>query len=346
VDGLSPSEKRIGLGLIGCGSIARESHLPAIMRNPSLRLVAVADVDESLARATAQEFKAGHSYSDYRSLLEIDDIEAVDICVPTKYHAQMTVDAARSGKHVLCEKPIALTLEEADSMISACSDNKVKLMIAHSRRFIPRYAIVKRIIKSRRIGKPVWATQVSRRPLAEPGSWYFDPKMTYGPIAEVGIHEADLLRWFFEDEVLEVRGVARSYVPSAQIYDQVFSILKFRRGAVASFEVGYVLPKGFNQYTTLAVLGSRGLVSASDYDMNVVVKGDENGASYPLAYSDLLTFNSCYQDEITAFAWSLMRDEEPPVTGADARAALEIILAVLESIRQEKPVRLPLRGSS
>ena len=326
--------------MIGCGSIAQESHLPAIKRIPSLRLVGVADIDESKAQAAGRKFGAPHTYSDYEQLLENEDIDAVDISPQTKYHAEIAIAAAQSGRHVLCEKPIALSLEEADGMIQACARNHVKLMIAHSRRFIPRYRIVRQIIQEGDIGEVVWATQISRRHLVEPGSWYFDPEMTYGPIAEVGIHDADLLRWMFEDDVVEVQGVARARDPDAQIFDQVFAALRFKKGAVASFEVGYVLPKSYTQYTTLEVLGSAGLVLASDTKMNVVIQGRDEGVTYPLAYSDLLGVNAAYENEILTFADSIINDSDPPVTGADARAALEIILAILESIKKRRPVRL------
>jgi UDP-N-acetylglucosamine 3-dehydrogenase len=336
----------IRLGLIGCGSIAQDSHLPAIRKIPQLiDLVAVADTDESKARLTGQDYGVTSVYTDYRLLLENDQVEAVDICTPTKYHAEITAAAASLGKHVLCEKPIALTLEDADLMIKTCEKNKVKLMIAHSRRFIPRYSIVKKIIEEGQIGKPTWAMQMSRRHRLEPGryTWYFDPKMTYGPIAEVGIHEADLLRWFFDDTVTEVQAVARSSAPDAPLYDQVFASLKFRKGGVASFEVGYVLPRRFQQFTTLEVLGSKGHISASDSHMNTMIRAGNTGVEYPLAFSDLLSVASAYEKEVIAFAESVIEDRKPPVTGLDARPALEIILAALQSIEQKSPVKLPLK---
>jgi predicted dehydrogenase len=305
--------------------------------------VAAADSDESRAQLVSGKFGAEHWYGDYRNLLGSKEVEAVDICTPTKYHAEIAVAAATAGKHVLCEKPIALSLEEADRMIRACSEHNVKLMIAHSRRFIPRYSIVRKVISEGLIGKPVWATQISRRTIADPGSWYFDPRMTLGPIAEVGIHEADLLCWMFGSDVAEVRGIARSRSTAAKVYDQIFAALKFKKGIVASFEVGYVLPKAFTQYTTLEVLGSKGLVSASDNHMNVVTQGTESGVTYPLAYSDLLSVNSAYESEIIAFIDSVVNGAEPPVTGADARSALEVILALLQSIESREPVKLPLR---
>jgi len=342
---LSPQipPRRLGIGLIGCGSIAQESHLPAIKRIPSARLVAVADSDESRARSVSEKFGAEHWYGDYKTLLEHKEVEAVDICTPTKFHPDIAVAAAKAEKHVLCEKPIALSLEDADRMIDACSRHHVNLMVAHSRRFIPRYSLVRKIVREGLIGEPVWATQISRRTMAESGSWYFDPKMTIGPIAEVGIHEADLLRWIMGDDVVEARGIASPKDTPTQVYEQVFAALKFKKGMVASFEVGYVLPKTFTQYTTLEVLGSKGHVSASDNHMNVITQGTANGATYPLAYSDLLSVNSAYEREIIAFIDSVIKGTEPPVTGADAHAALEVILAVLQSVERKKAVKLPLR---
>jgi len=340
------ADRILGMGVIGCGSIAQESHLPAIDRIASARLVAVADSDEPKAQLVSKKFRAERWYGDYRELLENEEVDAIDICTPTKYHAEIAVAAAQAGKHVLCEKPVALSLVQADRMISACSKNKVKLMIAHSRRFIPRYSTVRRIIKEGLIGEPIWATQISRRTKMEPGSWYFDPKMSYGPIAEIGIHDADLLRWMLRDDVVQVRGIARLTNGDSRVYDQIFAALKFRKGMVASFEVGYVLPKAYTQYTSLEVLGSTGLISASDNHMNVVTQGTESGVTYPLAYSDLLSVNSAYENEIAAFIDSVNRGVEPPVTGSDARAALEIILAVLQSIQRAEPIKLPLREAS
>ena len=332
--------------MIGCGSIAQECHLPAIERIQSARLVAVADNDELRAQRVSEKFKAERWYGDYKLMLENSEVDAVDICTPTKYHAEIAVAAAQAGRHVLCEKPVALTLDETDRMIHACAKNKVKLMVAHSRRFIPRYSIVRKIIEEGLIGKPIWACQTSRRIKPKAASWYFDPKMTYGPIAEVGIHEADLLRWMLRDDVIQVRGIARFANKDSQVYDQVFASLKFRKGMVASFEVGYVLPKAYTQYASLELLGSKGLISASDNHMNVVTEGTENGVIYPLAYSDLLSVKSAYENEIIAFVDAVIRGKQPPVTGTDARAALEIILAVLQSIQRGVPIELPLKNVS
>jgi UDP-N-acetylglucosamine 3-dehydrogenase len=341
--GRTSFSKEVNLGLIGCGSIAEESHLPAIARNPSLNLVAVADVNETKAKAMAAEYHVDH-YQDYHALLDNDKLDAVDVCVPTKYHSKIVVDAAKAGKHVICEKPMALSLREADDMIHACSKHGMKLMIAHSRRFIPRNSLVKRSIEKGQIGRPIWACQISRRhkESGESPAWTRDPRMTYGPIIEGGVHDADLLRWFFEDEVVGVNGIA---TPSRiRFSDQIFAALRFRQGGVASFEVSIVLPRKFAQYTTLNVVGTKGSINSADSRMNRVVLGTKHGTVYPLAYEDLLAVSSAYELEIDGFADSILCDTQPPVTGSDGRAALEIVLALMRSIKSRRTVRLPLEA--
>jgi len=131
----------IHLGLIGCGSIARSAHLPAMMRlRDRVKLVATADVDEKAAQAAAQPWGAT-AYTDYRALLARRDVEAVVIATPDFVHAEQTVAAAANAKHILCEKPMACSLTEADSMLDACRRAKVRLMIGHSRRFTSRYPV-------------------------------------------------------------------------------------------------------------------------------------------------------------------------------------------------------------
>jgi len=128
--------------LIGCGNIGAGGHLPAYAHIPEAELVAVCDAVEELAHAAAERSGAT-VYTDYRRLLEQEDIEMVDICLPTYLHAQAVIAAMEAGKHVLCEKPMAHTLEAADAMIEAAQTNGVKLMIGQVRRFDHRYTSIK-----------------------------------------------------------------------------------------------------------------------------------------------------------------------------------------------------------
>src|SRR5690242_6511130 len=155
----------LGIGVIGCGTIANSAHLPAISRlGERLKLVAVADVREEQAARAAQKFGAGAYYTDYRELLARPDIAIVDVCTPEFLHREQIVAAAEAGKHILCEKPMADSLEAADAMIAAAERAGVKLMIGHSRRFTRRYREVRAAIDAGAVGPVRLVRENERRP--------------------------------------------------------------------------------------------------------------------------------------------------------------------------------------
>ncbi|MEA2530358.1 MAG: hypothetical protein QOG89_2002, partial [Thermomicrobiales bacterium] len=142
------------VGVIGAGTIALSAHLPAIARlKGRVELVAIADVRAEVAEQAAARYGAEAAYGDYRQLLDRTDIDLVDICTPEFLHAEQTIAAAAAGKHVLCEKPMAATVAEADAMLDACRRAGVRLMIAHSRRFTPRYQRIRTAIDRGDVGE-------------------------------------------------------------------------------------------------------------------------------------------------------------------------------------------------
>src|SRR5262245_2040208 len=120
------AERKLGIGIIGCGNIANKQHLPNYARNPRARVVAVADVDPERARATAERWELVAHFQDYRDLLAHPDVEAVSVTTWPGAHAEPVIAAAEAGKHIMCEKPIATTLEEADAMVAAAERARVK----------------------------------------------------------------------------------------------------------------------------------------------------------------------------------------------------------------------------
>ena len=168
----------VRLGLIGCGSIAFSAHLPAIARLPQLvRLVATADVNFAAAEQAATCSAGAQAYRDYRQLVERDDIDMVLLAAPEYWHRDQVEAAASAGKHVLCEKPMAPTLADADAMIDACERAGVRLMIAHSRRFTRRYQEVRAAIDRGEIGEVLLVRENERRSRPVPGQpgYYWSP---------------------------------------------------------------------------------------------------------------------------------------------------------------------------
>jgi UDP-N-acetylglucosamine 3-dehydrogenase len=195
---------KLRAGVIGTGTIAHSAHLPAIayLRN-DIELVAVSDIRQESAEIAVKEFGAETWYSDYRDLLARDDIDFVIICTPEFLHCEQTVAAAEAGKHILCEKPMASSVAEADRMIEAAKQAGIMLMIGHSRRFTDRYRHAWQAVAEGKIGKVHVIRENERRPVSmyagldlptsywAPGGsqpWISDPEYTHGAALTNAVH--------------------------------------------------------------------------------------------------------------------------------------------------------------
>jgi UDP-N-acetylglucosamine 3-dehydrogenase len=344
---MSHEGRRIKVGLIGCGNIGAGGHLPAYAHIPETELVAVCDAVERLARAAAEQSGAT-AYTDYRRLLARDDIDMVDICLPTHLHAEVAIASTEANKHVLCEKPIAHTLEAADAMIEAAARRGVKLMIGQVRRFDHRYASIKAQMDAGKVGKPVFIRRAERQFLPfPPEAWQWDPKRGGGVILDIGVHATDLFRWLFGQEALEVYAVARSVRESARAagsYDHAFIICKFDAGGVGFAETSWAYPQGFGGalYAQLDLVGTEGKIQYADKDTNpMLIYTTEKGHELPRYFRFMSTTEYAFEEEIRHFVRCILDDQEPAVSPQDARAALEMALAALRSAETGEPVQLP-----
>ena len=337
---------QIGVGLIGCGNIGAGGHLPAYAHIPEAELVAVCDVVEERAQAAAR-LSGAAPYTDYRQLLEREDVEMVDLCVPTYLHAQLAVEAMQAGKHVLCEKPMAHTLEAADAMIEAAQKAGVKLMIGQVRRFDHRYASIKAQIDAGKVGRPVFIRRAERQFLPfPPDAWQWDPRQGGGVILDIGVHVTDLFRWFFGQEVVEVYAVARSVREAARAagsYDHAFITCRFQGGGVGFAEASWAYPRGFGGalYAQLDVVGTEGKIQYADKDTNpMLMYTTERGHELPHYFRFMSTTEYAFEEEIRHFVRCIIEDRDPLVSPQDARAALEMALAAQRSAETREPVRL------
>jgi UDP-N-acetylglucosamine 3-dehydrogenase len=337
------------VALIGCGNIGAGGHLPAYAHIPEAELVAVCDAVEELAHAAAERSGAA-AYTDYRQLLEREDIRMMDICVPTYLHAEVAVAAAEAGKHVLCEKPMAHTLEAADVMIEAAQAKGVKLMIGQVRRFDHRYASIKAQLDAGKVGRPVFIRRAERQFLPfPPDAWQWDPERGGGVILDISVHATDLFRWLLGQEAVEVYAVARSVREAAReagAYDHAMITCKFDGGGVGFAETSWAYPQGFGGtlYAQLDVVGTVGKVQYADKDTNpMLTYTTEKGHELPRYFKFMSTTEYAFEEEIRHFARCVLDDREPAVGPQDARAALEMALAAQRSAEMGEPVLLPLR---
>ena len=186
------------VGIIGCGSIAHHRHLPEYANNQEVEIVAVCDVVKERAEAANVKY-GGKIFTDYNELLAFEEVEAVSVCTPNYLHAPISVAALEAGKHVLCEKPMATSLAEAEKMIEAAEKSGKTLMIGHNQRFVPSHQKAREIIES----GEAWKIYSFRTAFGHPGpegwsvdgknSWFFKKDEAFiGAMGDLGVHKADL----------------------------------------------------------------------------------------------------------------------------------------------------------
>ncbi|HKV46079.1 MAG TPA: Gfo/Idh/MocA family oxidoreductase [bacterium] len=338
------------VGLIGCGSIARSAHLPAMYTlNDRVRLVATADLNEAAAQAAAAPWAAA-VYTDGHGLVRRDDLDVVMIATPEASHRQWTEAAAAAGKHVLCEKPMAPSLADADAMIAACRAAGVRLMIGHSRRFTRRYLEIRRAIDRGQVGTVRLIRENERRSRPRLGvsagyytaeHWTGDPSMSVGAAVTNGIHEADLLRWFAGSEPVLIAAEHKVTVEGNRgVPDFITYTVRFASGAVGSSEISNCLPPGYPAFHQCEIYGTRGAVRAKDHELVSLTRYRDEGADHPESGRVLLHNLTAYVREWTGFLDAVQHDRPLPMPPDDARAALRLALAAAESARTGRVVRL------
>lgn len=340
--------RRLRLGLIGTGSIATSAHLPAVAALPDLvELVAVVDIRTEIAETVGAALGAA-VHADYRELLARDDVDAVDVCTPEFLHGEQVVAAAEAGKHVLCEKPIAASLSDADAMIAACDRAGVQLMVAHSRRFTPRYRRLHGALG--RVGEVRFFRENERRPSAFPSApedavpvwtpaggagaalpWTRDALYTRGAAMTNAVHEMDLMRWFVGREPEAVFAESRVAGPDATTPDVISILVRFEGGAVGASEIVNGLPPDHPVFHMTEVVGTAGALRALDDELSPVSVATAGAVAHPGNWASLLHVQEAYVAEIRAFAEAVLAGRGVPLPPGDARRALAMSLAAVAS---------------
>jgi predicted dehydrogenase len=356
--------RRLRVGLIGAGTIAFSAHLPAMRKlRDTLELVAVADVREENAARAAAEFGGTAHYSDYHALLDRDDLDFVDICTPEFLHAEQTEAAAAAGLHVMCEKPMCSSVDEADRMIAACQQAGVLLFIAHSRRSTGRYRQIRAAIERGDIGEVRYVRENERRPRAMYdglglGTGYWTPesgrpwltmaRYTQGAALTNAVHETDLARWFVGVEPASIYAEGRITEAGAVVPDMISYTVTFTNGAIAAAEIVNQLPRGYPYFHMMELFGSDGRIRATDPGMSPFLAADRDGLRQPVNFPALLHVDEAYVEELRAFSDAVRRDNADglPITPREARGAVELSVAAVLSSQRHQPISLPLEEAA
>src|SRR5246127_4179814 len=330
--------RKLGVGVLGVGEMGKR-HAENIRRLvPEARLVAVADVAAERARQVATELEIENSYGSLEALLECKDLDAVLIATPDKFHAQAIGIAARSGKDILCEKPLALNIADARAALEAVSKAHVRLQIGFMRRYDPAYVAAMKRIEGGEIGTPVIFKSVGRDK-DEPPLAAYQSNLNGMVFYNNTIHDFDLARWLMGDEVSEVHTYTTVAIRPevAQYGDIVASVvnLKYRRGAIGNIESYVQAVYGYDIRTE--IVGSNGSILVGTMQQTPVTFLAKEGGSHLLADHFLTRFEAAYVAEVRDFVHNILNDRPLRVTGEDGLRALEIAVAAENSHLHSKP---------
>jgi predicted dehydrogenase len=317
----------IGSGNMGSWHASRWQALP-------VELTGFYDADPARSAALAAQY-GGQAFTSLEGALDASDL--VDICTPPAEHASAVMAAARAGKHVICEKPIARHLADAHAMIAACESAGVRLFVAHVVRFFPEFARAKEVVESGALGRLGVVRSV--RGGAPPGhsQWFRDIEQSGGVTLDLAIHDIDYMRWLCGD-VLRV--FARGLSFRSLTVDHTLITLRFASGAIGHIEASWAFPAG-NFRTNFELAGSEGLlVHESDEakPLDVQFHAGAAPASPPALGSPAALHDDPYLLEFKHVLDALDSGSPFRVTPEDALAALRVALAAIESLRTGQPV--------
>jgi predicted dehydrogenase len=322
----------LGVGLIGAGGVA-VAHARGYQQQPGVRVVALCGTGAERGRRLASELAADY-YTDYRELLARSDLQAVSICSPPHVHREHALAAARSGRHILLEKPMCPTLAECDEVIAACREHGVQLMVGQTQRFIGSELVAKSLVERGEIGRPVLITDVSVFPAFDPRGWFWTREISGGGILmSSAVHRADRLRWLLGTEFDEVHARLGTFGREVATEDAGVISLRFASGALGSLV--QIAPPGptHARRPELVVYGTDG---------TLVVRMGEAVECFGrrLAFSQRFERDDAWAREIEAFVRAIREGREPPVGGQDGRAAVAFVLAAYRSAAIGQAVRL------
>ena len=324
-------KSKLNLALVGTGRMGIAYARYLANRVPGATLYAVADVRGEVAESVRAEFGATRAVTDYRELLSDKNVDAIVVMTPTKLHRDVVIDAARAGKAIFCEKPLALALEDAVAMKDAVAESGVFFQLGFMRRFDAGYAAAKKKIAEGAIGKPCVFKSTSKDK-ARPSVDYLRPENSGGLFIDMGIHDFDLARWFMGDvtSVHSVGGVlAYPEMEGIGDWDNAISTLRFSSGCIGSVTLSRNGVYGYGIETE--IVGTEGTIQIGyDRETPITVMKD-NAISHDTVPGFYERFEHAYIVQLQDFVQNLRDHRPPPITCDDGIAAQRIALAATRS---------------
>ncbi len=327
-------------GLIGASNIAREYMIPAIKAQGDSEVVGVYSTSPERGKQYAQDNGLAKSYNSLDEAVNDPGTDVVYISTTNEKHKAETLAAAAAGKHVMCEKPLALTLQDAREMLSVCEKAGVVMATNHHLRNAVTHRALRRLVKEGAIGKPLAARVFHAVFLPEfLQTWRINnPETGAGVILDITVHDSDTLRFVLEDEVEEVTAFsARQGMGEGEIEDAVMGVMRFRGGVLAQFHDAFTIgnaPTGLEIHGTEGSLFAENVMTQKPIGRVYLRKGGETKEVDLGEPEDLYTY------AIRIFNRAVRGEGEPWATGLDGVKSLAIALAVLESTKTGRAVKV------
>ena len=334
---------RFRLAVVGSGRAGMVHAVNARRWLGDAELACVVDTDPERARSVGAELGVA-AWTSLEQALAEDAFDGVVITTPTFTHAEIAILAASSGKHVLCEKPMALAVEDCDAMAAAATEAGVVLQIGFVRRFQPEFVEAKRRIDAGEIGQPMIVKSLTRGP-GLPPAWAHELARSNGMLAEVNSHDFDCVRWLVGSEIervyaetANVKGADRG-VTAADFYDNAVVTLRFASGALGTIDGTCPADVGYDARVEL--LGSEGLLVVGEHRATALLEIRTRGVGEVPTYASWpQRFEWGYREELRAFVDAARNGEEPRVGAVDGRAAVAAVIASNRAWLDGRPVTL------
>jgi myo-inositol 2-dehydrogenase/D-chiro-inositol 1-dehydrogenase len=344
---------RTRVAVLGAGFIA-DIHLESLHRFvPEAEVTAIYSRSAARAEALARKYGIRRWFTDIAQVFaHADEFDVVDICLPNHQHARVTLAAAAAGKHVICEKPLCVTLEEADQMIDACRRAGVKLMYAEELCFAPKYERVRKLVQDGALGR-VYQMRQSEKHSGPHADWFYDVDQAGGGVLmDMGCHAFAWFRWMLggNPKIESVSATMGTVMHGGRTRgeDNAVTIIEFEGGVIGVAEDSWAKLGGMDD--RIEVYGTKGVSYADLFAGNAALTYSEAGYGYALEKAGATTgwtfaifeeaFNQGYPQELRHFIECVREDKTPLVTGEDGRVVLEIVYAAYESAGLGRKVRL------
>ena len=333
---------KLKVAVIGYGQIG-PVHIDSYKQLDDVEIAAVCDIDESRARAAQERAGAARYYTDYDELLRQDDIDVISVCIPTYLHADCTIKAARAGKHVFCEKPMAMSIKDAEAMIEACDKAGVKLGLGFCRRFDNQWLKMAEIAQSGVLGDTLQWRSLSAGQGA-PTPWFFDRELGGGPFMDGCVHNYDFGALMF-GKVVQVRADLRTLRSGTTAKDTGTAILDYEEGHQLTLTWSWALPAGVRTGSAHDLFGSKGVLWFQNPTRESIAVSEGHRALYVLYPDNEVKVyeykpSAMYLEELRHFVDCVRTGATPKVGGQHGLEAARIALAVLEAGETGKTVKL------